>query len=107
MDGPVATPDALVDGRVVALDALGSTRDALGATTDAPDATPDSLADAGALDAPAVTPDAPADAAEAGSDAMVDREAGDSGPQPRVPIIDPATDALSVIERAPIDPVLE
>jgi len=94
MDSPVATPDALVDGRIVALDGPS-------VTPDVPGATPDALADAGTLDAPGGAPDAPvdADAADTGSDATVDGDAGNSGIQPRVLIIDPATDKFLTYDR--------
>lgn len=122
MEGPIATPDALVDSLVVALDAPGVTTDAPGVTPDAPGVTPDvpgatpdapgvssdvpgvssdSPVDRGAPDAPGVTPDAPvdADAADAGSDVTVDGDAGNSGIQPRVLIIDPATDKFLTYDR--------
>jgi hypothetical protein len=108
IDGPVITPDALVDGRIVALDGPGVTPDVPGATpdapgvsSDAPGVSSDSLVDRGAPDAPGAAPDAPvdADAADTGSDATVDGDAGNSGIQPRVLIIDPATDKFLTYDR--------
>jgi hypothetical protein len=101
VDGPVITPDA--PGVTVSPDAPGVTPDAPGVTvsSDVPGVSSDSPVDRGAPDAPGVTPDAPvdADAADAGSDATVDGDAGNSGIQPRVLIIDPATDKFVTYDR--------
>ena len=108
MDSPVATPDALIDGRIVALDGPGVTPDVPGATPDAPGVSSDALGvssdspvDRGAPDAPGAAPDAPVDAdgANAGFDATVDGDAENSGIQPRVLIIDPATDKFLTYDR--------
>jgi hypothetical protein len=109
--GPVPTPDAPADNRPLAADtgpaavpdAAADIRPVAG---DAPLGTPDAPVDNRALAVDtglATTPDAPADnrpvAVDTGLVASIDGGAETSGPQPRVMVIDPATDQFLTYDR--------
>jgi hypothetical protein len=109
--GPVATPDAPADSRAVAIDtgpvvkpdAPPDNRPVAGdAPVGAPDAPIDNRTFAGDT-GPVVTPDAPADnrsvAVDTGPVGLADGGAETSGPQPRVLVIDPATDQFLTYDR--------
>jgi hypothetical protein len=90
--GPAASPDAPADTRLVAIDT------AVGAT-DAPADNRAVASDTG----PAAPPDAPADTrpvvVDTGLAASADGGPNDFGPQPRVLVIDPATDQFLAYDR--------